>query len=128
MAQSLVVLIVEDDSAIRRALIDKFTVDGCKALGAENGQEGLDVATKEHPDAIVLDLLMPKMDGMSMLRQLREDSWGKDVPVLILTNSNSGGDVEEALKLGVYDFLVKADWRIEDVVERVRTRVRKQEE
>lgn len=121
------VLIVEDDAPIRRALVDKFTKEGYTATGAEDGEQGLAMAREGHPDAIVLDLLMPKMDGLTMLKHLREDAWGQEVPVLILTNSNTGEDVQEALKLGVFDFLVKADWRIEDVVERVRTRIAKHE-
>lgn len=127
MASKHRVLITEDDEPIRRALVDKFTKEGYEALGAEDGEKGLATALAEHPMVILLDLLMPRMDGMTMLKRLREDDWGKDVPVIILTNSSSGDDVGEALKYGVYDFLVKTDWRLEDVVERVKARIAKKE-
>ena len=59
-----------------------------------------------------------------MLKALRQDAWGREVPVMILTNVSNGDDVGEAMKYGVYDFLVKTDWRLEDVVERVKTRLK----
>lgn len=127
MAKKHSVLITEDDEPIRRALVDKFTKEGYEALGAEDGEKGLAMALDQHPMVILLDLLMPRMDGMTMLKRLREDEWGKDVPVIILSNSSSGDDVGEALKYGVYDFLVKTDWRLEDVVERVKAKIAKKE-
>lgn len=121
------ILIVEDDESIRGALVDKFTVEGYEALGAEDGEKGLATAFAQHPLVILLDILMPRMDGMTMLKRLRDDAWGKDVPVIILTNLNGGDDVGEALKYGVYDFMVKVDWRLDDVVERVKARIAKKE-
>src|SRR3990167_5583916 len=105
------ILITEDDSALRRALVDTFTAEGYDVSEADNGQTGLEVAVRVHPDVILLDLVMPVMDGLAMLNLLRADEWGKDVPVLILTNSSQGDDIEKALALGVHDFLVKTDWQ-----------------
>lgn len=63
------------------------------------------------------------MDGMTMLKRLREDEWGKNVPVIILTNLVEGEKVSKALEKGVYDFLIKTDWELEDVVKRVREKL-----
>lgn len=116
-------LIVEDEPAMLRALTETLTRAGFTVLEAHNGQEGLAVALREHPDLILLDLIMPVMDGMTMLRQLREDAWGKTAPVIILTNLSDAAKASEALQHHAFDFLVKSDWKLEDVVRKVRERL-----
>ena len=113
------VLIVEDESALLDALVDKFTREGFVVLGAKNGQVGLSLALANHPDMILLDLIMPVMDGMTMLSNLRKDQWGKDAKVIILSNLS---EVEKTASLpeGVYDYLVKSDSDIDNVVKKVR--------
>ena len=74
-----------------------------------------------HPDMILLDIIMPKMDGMSMLRKLREDNWGKTAKVILLTNLSSPEAVTEAIQHNVYDYLVKTNWKLESIVIKVRT-------
>lgn len=118
----LIVEIVEDDTPLRHALHDKFEREGFATLEAKNGKEGLRIALQDHPDLILLDLLMPKMDGMTMLRMLRENSWGKTVPVVILTNLTSDDEqrMRDITETEPTYYLVKTDWKIEDVVEKVR--------
>lgn len=122
--QNKKILIVEDDISSLEILVDKFTREAFNVLQAKNGIEGLEVALKEHPDLILLDIIMPKMDGISMIKELQEDEWGKDVPIIILTNLSDGEKVAEALERGVQDFLVKSDWNLSDVVKRVKERLR----
>lgn len=117
------ILVIEDERAMLQVLVDRFTDEGFSILEAKNGEEGLECAFKKHPDLILLDIILPKMDGITMLKKLRVDNWGKDVPVIILTNLNHMGTIVEALENGVYDFLVKTDWKLEDVVERVKERL-----
>lgn len=117
------VLIVEDEPSLQRALTDHFSRDGISVLQAKNGQEGLDVALREHPGVILLDIVMPVMDGMTMLTKLREDAWGKDAHVILLTNLVDNKEIVEAMKTGVFDYLVKSDWKIEDVVARVKQKL-----
>lgn len=93
-------------------------------LEAKNGEEGLEVALREHPDLILLDIIMPVMDGMTMLARLREDLWGKDAKVIMLTNLSDNEKVAETIAHGTYDYLVKSDWKLEDVVKKVRERLR----
>jgi DNA-binding response OmpR family regulator len=84
---------------------------------------GLRIALKEHPDLILLDILMPEKDGMGMLKDLRRDDWGKNVPVIVLSNLNDPPRVAEALRNGVYDFLVKSECNLAKVLNKVKTRL-----
>jgi len=117
------ILIVEDERDLRQALVDKFTHEGFDVFEAENGEKGLKVALKEHPDLILLDIIMPVMDGITMMEKMCEDKWGQDVPVIMLTNLTDIKRVSEAVESGVYEYLVKSDWKIEDVVKRVREKL-----
>lgn len=120
------ILVIEDEVSQRKALVDKFTREGFDVLEAKDGKEGLSVALKEQPHIILLDIVMPKMDGMAMLKKLRqENEWGKSVPVILLTNLSS--DDDKILK-GVSEdlpayYLVKSDWAIDDVVKKVKERL-----
>jgi DNA-binding response OmpR family regulator len=118
------VLIVEDEAAMRAALVDKFKKEKTlSVVEAEDGEAGYNMAAREKPDVILLDLVMPKMDGMSMAKKLREDKWGKDVMIMFLTNMTDPALVAEAARVGVYDFLVKTDWRLDDVVSLVKDKL-----
>ena len=97
----------------------KLMLEGFIVLEAENGEEGLDVALRDHPDLILLDIIMPKMDGLTMLKKLREDVRGKNTKVILLTNLSDNEKVSEALLQGSYDYLVKSDWKIGDVVAKI---------
>ncbi|MBZ9569875.1 response regulator [Patescibacteria group bacterium] len=117
------ILVIEDDAPTLQALVDTFTSEGFHVLKAKDGKKGLELALKEHPDLVLLDIIMPKMDGMTMLKKLREDEWGKDVQVVILTNLSSVEKTAEALKGRVYDYFVKTNWKLEDLVKRVKERL-----
>ncbi len=119
----LIVEIVEDELSLLEVLTDKFSKEGFKVLRAKNGKDGLKVALTEHPDIILLDIIMPVMDGMTMLKKLREDEWGKDAKVIILTNLSDNEKTAQALADGSNDYLVKSDWKIEDVVKKVEERL-----
>ena len=123
MENKKTILVVEDEISLLNALRDKLTRENFAVLEAKNGEEGLEVALREHPDLILLDIVMPKMDGMTMLRKLREDLWGKSAKVIILTNLSDNEKVAEALEQKSYEYLVKSDWKIEDVVAKVRERL-----
>ena len=114
-----VILIIEDERSERQALVDKLERAGFATLEAEDGMQGLEVALKEHPDLILLDIVMPVMDGLKMLSILRKDSWGKNVHVIVLTNLT---DIERAsgpVGKSVHEYLVKSDWKIADVLKKV---------
>ena len=118
------VLIIEDEPSLRNILIEKFTAENFDVYTAKDGEQGLQQALAYKPDVILLDLLMPRMDGEAMLRSLRKDEWGKGAYVVILTNVSKEDDMLPAFSEEVVtDYLLKADWSISDVVARVRERM-----
>lgn len=114
------VLIIEDETPLRKALLRKFVSAGFEVREARDGEEGLAIATHEHPDLILLDIIMPVMDGITMLKELRKDAWGKDAHVIMLTNLSDDSASQRALENGAHDFLVKSAWTMDDVLSRAR--------
>ncbi|MFA5997557.1 MAG: response regulator [Candidatus Paceibacterota bacterium] len=117
------ILIVEDEEPLQLVLNDVLAVEGYNVLVAKDGLEGLAVATKEHPDLILLDILMPKMGGLEMLKKLREDEWGKKVPVIVLTNLSDNEDVAKAMEGDVFEYFVKTDIKIDEVIKRIKEKI-----
>ncbi len=115
-------MVIEDELPMLKVLIDKLQESGFATLQANNGEEGLGVALSAHPDLILLDLLMPKMDGMSMMEKLRENTWGKNIPVIILTNVSADTDVtiKAIIDLQPAYYLVKSDVKLETIVEKIK--------
>ena len=120
------ILVVEDDLPVLRALVDKLIREGFVVLQAKDGQEGLAVALRDHPDLILLDIIMPKMDGLTVMKKLRaENEWGKKVPIIFLTNlSPDAEETNKSITEGVPAYyLVKTNWSMADVVEKIRERL-----
>jgi two-component system, sensor histidine kinase and response regulator len=117
------ILIIEDESSVRNALVNKFTSEKFEVLEAKNGKIGLKLALSNHPDIILLDIMMPVMNGITMLKKLRTNSDIQKIPIILLTNLNDSENIDEAMSLGVYDYLVKADWKLEDVVKKVKEKL-----
>jgi len=116
VSQQKKVLVVDDEKVLLELLLSKIKQAGFAAVGARDGDEGLQKALAEHPDLILLDIIMPKMDGITMLKKLREDAWGKTAPVIMLSNLNTAEAVEKSLENGAYDYLVKVDYSLDDLV------------
>ena len=116
------ILIVDDEEAMRKAISEALTNQEMVTLTANNGEEGLLVSLKEHPDLILLDILMPKMDGMIMLQKLRADEWGKTVPVIILTNVNPSANsvINSVLNDEPAYYLIKSDVKLGGIVEKIK--------
>lgn len=118
------ILIVEDDSALRRVLADKLSEEDFIPLEAADGEEGLAVALEKHPALILLDIYMPKMDGITMLSKLRTaDAWGKHVAVIVLTNSTDAQTIEKISSFEGTEFLVKNEWSLDAIIGRIRERI-----
>lgn len=124
MKQKQKILIVEDEVALSKVLEDKFENEGYEVITAANGQVGLDKALSDIPDLILLDIAMPVMDGLAMLKLLKEDKRGKNMLVIILTNYGDMEKFAQAKELGATDYLVKADWGMRDVVARVKQAIK----
>jgi two-component system, OmpR family, alkaline phosphatase synthesis response regulator PhoP len=113
------ILLVEDDRFLRRACEASLRQLGFTVIAAADGEEGLRQARAEHPDLILLDLLMPKLTGVEVLRALKADPETKAIPVLILSNSSREQDVSEVISLGAVDYWVKADLSLKELGDRV---------
>jgi len=117
------ILIVEDELNLLDVLRDEFVAAGFKVIKAANGEEGLNAVMTEHPDIMLVDILMPKMDGIAMLKKIRAIENGKKIPAIILTNLNDSETITHALEQGAYDFLVKSDWVPKALVKRVKEKL-----
>lgn len=117
-------LVVEDDAPLRNALTDKFRREGFSVEAAENGELGLAVIRANVPDCVLLDVRMPKMNGFDLLHNVRAMPSGKELPVILLTNVSEIEQVSEALTLGVQDYLIKSSWRLDDIVQKVKEKLK----
>ena len=117
------ILIVEDDVAIVSALSIKLSENEFSILTARNGEEGLAVALRDHPDLILLDIVMPKMDGIEMLKKLRADERGKKIQVIVLTNQSGNEDVAMAIGDNAFEYLIKTNIKIEEVVKKIKAKL-----
>lgn len=115
------IAIIEDDQAISQMYRMKFEAEGFQVETASNGRLGLELAENMQPDIILLDLMMPEMNGDEMLEKLRSTSWGKDIKVIILTNMGEQEAPESVKRHDVRRFIVKAEMTPRQVAEMVKT-------
>jgi len=113
------VLLAEDDRFLRRAAEARLRQHGLEVLTAVDGEEALRVARAEHPDLVLLDVVMPKLQGFEVLKALKQDDATARIPVIVLSNLGQERDVEQATALGAVAFLVKANLSLQDLVQRV---------
>ncbi len=116
------ILVVEDEKSLCDAIVDTLHLEGFETLEAKNGLEAVATAITTHPDLILLDLIMPKLDGMAAFKKIRENPWGENVPVIILTNLSATNDklVEDIVVNKPLFYLIKSDWKIHDVVDKIK--------
>ncbi len=117
------ILIIDDNKDLRKVLLAALHSENLTLIEAGDGEEGLQRALAEHPDLILLDIVMPKIDGATMLKKLREDTWGKNAQVIMLTNLTDAEKVNFVMSEGAYDFLVKGDWSLEDLLAKIRLKL-----
>ncbi len=113
------ILIIEDDKIIGSMYQTKLNQVGYIVLIADNGVQGLEMAIKENPDLILLDIIMPQLDGFSVLQQLRESKATKNTSVIMLTNLGTDEDKEKGKKYGATDYLVKSNLTPAQVSEKI---------
>jgi len=119
--KSIHVLLIEDDTFLANIYKTKFEMEGFVVDVAENGELGLKEVQKRQPDLVLLDILLPKMDGFTVLQQMKEDAELKNIPVILLTNLGQKDDVEKGLKLGAADYLIKAHFKPSETVDKVKS-------
>jgi DNA-binding response OmpR family regulator len=110
------ILIIEDESALQKSLNDILSQDDYQVVSALDGELGVQLACKEKPDLILLDLVLPKLHGLEVLKKVRENPETKSIPVIVLTNLESMQDIEKAMELGANSYLVKANYSLKDLL------------
>ena len=111
------ILIIEDEKSLREAVVDILRLKNFLPLEAKNGKEGVRLALLKHPELILLDLIMPEMDGRAALKKIREDVWGEKVPIIILTNLSAIN--EQLVDDTATHYLIKSDWKLHDIVKKI---------
>lgn len=113
------ILVVEDEIAIRKITTTKLELAGLNVRAAINGDDAMKILKEVNPDVILLDLVMPKMDGFEFLEKLRDDPRFKDTPVIVFTNLGQESDKIRTKSFGVKDFLIKAETSLESLCDKV---------
>ena len=114
------ILFIEDESALQRAVAAVLGGEGFSVVSAVSGTEGLELARKELPDLILLDLILPEKDGFAVLEELKKDPATACIPVIIMSNLEGTEDVQKALERGATMYLVKMNYKLEEVVEKIK--------
>lgn len=114
------ILVVEDEGALQKALGDVLSQEGFEVIAALDGELGLQLAQDKKPNLILLDLILPKRNGLDVLEALKKNSSTKDIPVIVLTNLEDMKNIQRAVDLGATTYLVKANYSIEEVLQKVK--------
>jgi DNA-binding response OmpR family regulator len=119
------IMIIEDDSFVMDIYQTKLNQEGYEVLLAENGAEALKKLEKEAPDLVLLDIVMPYIDGLQVLKKIKADKKLKDIPVILLTNLSQKEDINEGLGLGADDYLIKSHFTPSEVLEKIKKYIKK---
>lgn len=114
------ILFIEDEQTLQKALGDFLKKDGYNVVSALDGEIGLRLAKTEKPDLILLDLILPKLHGLEVLKELKSGSETNEIPVIILTNIENLEDVDKALALGATTYLVKTNYKLEELTQKIK--------
>lgn len=117
------ILIIEDDTFLQGLAANKLQAEGFEVNTASNGNEALTNLDQEMYDAIILDLMLPDISGFDILKQIRSRETNNKLPVLIFSNLSDDKDIKQGLDLGATDFLVKANFTLEELVEKVKNAI-----
>ncbi len=114
------ILIVEDDRHLQKILSDLLKEKGYNVLNAFDGEEALNILVSHTPHLILLDLILPKKDGFEVLKTIKDNYKTKNIPVIVLTNLEGSADIEKALELGAETYLVKANYKLEEILDKIK--------
>ncbi|MDH4330707.1 MAG: response regulator [Candidatus Moranbacteria bacterium] len=117
------ILIADDDNDLRSMSKEIFESEGFEVIEAANGEDALKLALEEKPDLVLTDVIMPKMDGVTLMQELRKDEWGKTVPIIALSNVDSPEGILKAIDSNVTTYLVKGNWKLEEIVGKVKEKL-----
>jgi DNA-binding response OmpR family regulator len=114
------VLIIEDDLTLRNVLAEFLRAENFDVDIASDGEDGLKLISHVNPDIIMLDIILPKKNGFEVLKEIKNNKDISDIPIVLLTNLGSLDDIEKALELGATTYLVKGDYQIKEIVEKIK--------
>jgi len=115
------ILIIEDDKFLRELIVQKLIKEGYETTEAIDGEEGTKKVNEERPDLVLLDLILPGIDGFEVLTRMKRDPALASVPVIILSNLGQKDDIERGLKLGVAGYLIKAHFTPGEIIEKIKS-------
>lgn len=118
------ILIVEDDKFLRELIFEKLNTEGYEVSKAADGEEGVKKIEEEKPDLVLLDLILPGMDGFEVLSKVREKKELSQIPIIILSNLGQKEDIERGLTLGATDFMVKAHFTPNEIIEKIKSYIK----
>ena len=114
------ILFIEDETALQKTLGEVLKQEKYEVSSAFNGEDGLVLAKEQKPDLILLDLILPKIDGFEVLKQLKKDPETEDIPVIVLTNLEASENIGQVIELGATTYLVKAQYSLQELTEKVK--------
>lgn len=114
------ILIIEDDKFLRELIAQKLVKEGYDIAEAIDGEKGIKAVGEEKPDLVLLDLVLPGIDGFEVLARIKGDSEIAQIPVIILSNLGQKDDIEKGLKMGAADYLIKAHFTPAEIIEKIR--------
>ncbi|GBD34073.1 Response regulator ArlR [bacterium HR34] len=114
------ILLIEDERNLHKVLNDYLQGEEIEIISAFDGEEGIKKAKELKPDVVILDLVLPKIQGMDVLRELKKDEVTKHIPIIIFTNLHDFNAIQESVECGVNCYLLKSDYKIEDLLKRVK--------
>ena len=121
------ILFIEDEASLQKTLGELLRGEGYEVISALDGESGLNLAKTQSPDLIILDLILPKIHGLDVLKELKKDDTTREIPIIILTNLEDMASVEKALELGATTYLVKANYTLEEVLEKIKNALKSNE-
>ena len=118
------ILFIEDEFTLQKTMGEFLEQEGYKIIHALDGEVGLQLAKKEKPDLILLDLVLPKLNGFEVLKKIKENEKIQNIPVIVLTNLGSSEDIKKILEIGATTFLIKTDQDLKDIAEKIKYALR----
>lgn len=111
---------IEDEISLREAIKIKLAKEGIEVLAAADGEEGLSLILKKKPDLVWLDILLPGINGLEVLRRIRENKETKNLPVVVISVSSGEEKIKQAFNMNIVDYLIKSEYTIDDIVKKVK--------
>lgn len=114
------ILFIEDESALQKTFGEILKREGYEMISALDGEIGLRLAKEKKPDLILLDLILPRVNGFEVLKEIKSDENTKQIPIIVLTNLEGAEDTDKAIELGATTYLVKANYSLEEVITKIK--------